>query len=67
MTRPALKQDAPLPPPCRDDDRIERIIAALENETNLTDEDRAYLRELLARRDHHKQIGTVEQGAFRPG
>ena len=63
MVRRAKKQDAHVSRPCRDNDHIEEIIAAVEQETGLTEEERRYLRELLQRagveqsEDAHKPRG----------
>ena len=49
MARRARKQDAHVPRPCRENDRIEEIIKAVEQEASLSAEERRYLRELLER------------------
>ena len=51
MVRRARKQDEHVSRPCRENDRIEEIIKAVEQETGLTPEERRYLRELLERAD----------------
>ena len=58
MVRRARKQDAHVSRPCRENDRIEEIIAALEQEEGLTEEERRYLRELLQRAGGEQPDGS---------
>ncbi|HZT42501.1 MAG TPA: hypothetical protein VFA07_09925 [Chthonomonadaceae bacterium] len=58
MVRRARKQDAHISRPCRENDHIEEIIAAVEQEEALTEEERRYLRELLQRAGVEKSDGA---------
>jgi hypothetical protein len=60
MVRRARKQDEHVSRPCRENDRIEAIIAVLEQEEGLTEEERCYLRELLQRAGTEQPDGSHE-------